>query len=455
MTVYDWTAEGGADGTNVTVANSSSSGPALGAMVLNNVSTPGGGAGCIYSSTAASIGSLGVRITPVAGSTYMRWDVSGYTTATRAFVRRRYTHTATPGAAAAVTAIKNTSNGSMIEVQIDTSSRVHLLTAGGTDVASRYTLTVGTTYYIEAYATAGTTTANGRAELYVYAADGSTILNGAGAGYDTGAAANTGILAPMYYRMGGVTSTSGWAQDDVDGIRFGDLATGLVGPPANTAPTVSVGANQNVAAAATVTLTSSASDADGTIASRVWTFDYPTSGAPALTGGTTATATFTAGAAGSFYVLRHTVTDNGGLTAFATTEVRVPLSTTSVRHLPTDGTGVGTWSKIGGSATDGAALNDESAATYLESEAVTATAQTRRVRLAPMTARTALTLSETLWQDVAGTTTVKVRLYQGATLRQEWTQAITTTATVYTFPVTSPGAITDWGALFVELSATS
>lgn len=455
MTIFDWTAEGGTDGSNVTVAGSSASGPAIGStgLVINGASTPAGASGCTYSSAAAGIGALGVRIIPAAGTTYMRWDYAPG--AVRVGVRRRYTHTAAPGAVATLASIKNTANGTMVDLQVDTSSRAIVTTAAGILTASRYTMTVGTTYWLEAFATVGTTTTDGRAELYVYAADGTTLLNGSGAGFDSGATTNTGTTAPGFFRFGGVTSTSGWANDDIDGIRFGDLASGVLGPPANLPPTVSVGANQSVAAAATVNVTSSASDPDGTIASRLWTFDFPTSGAPALTGASTANASFTAGAAGALYILRHTVTDNGGATAFATTEVRVP-STGNVRPIAGDGSGAAGWSIIGGAATQGAALNDASATTRVESPDMTSTASAHRWRLAPMSTRTALriTLSDVVL-TAAAAHTCKVRVFCGSTQITERSLAATTSDTAPFFDLTGPEitAITDWGNVWVEAVA--
>jgi hypothetical protein len=72
-----------------------------------------------------------------------------------------------------------------------------------------------------------------------------------------------------------------------------------------------------------------------------------------------------------------------------------------------------------------------------------------------MTARSALSVTVRLAQDTSGATTAKVRLYEGATQRQEWVQAITTAFTDYTFSLTTPSAIGDWGNLYLEAAATS
>jgi len=48
-----------------------------------------------------------------------------------------------------------------------------------------------------------------------------------------------------------------------------------------------------------------------------------------------------------------------------------------------------------------------------------------------------------------------VRLFEGTTQRQQWTQAITTAFNDYALSLTSPGAVTDWGNLYLEAAATS
>jgi len=234
----------------------------------------------------------------------------------------------------------------------------------------------------------------------------------------------------------------------------GGLLVVVAGP--NAAPTVSVSpTTQNVSAGATVNLTATATD-DGTIASYSWAFTYPTSGAPTLTGGTTATPSFTAGSAGALYVITCTVTDNNGAsTTSSPVEVRVPSSASPYTVVPTSGTGTGTWTNTGGASSEGAALNDGSDTTYLESPTLSGTATTHRMRRIPITTRTGYVFTERLALSSSGSSTVKVRCFQGATQIQEWTQAITTTPTDYTFTVTTPASITDPGNVFVEIYATS
>lgn len=229
--------------------------------------------------------------------------------------------------------------------------------------------------------------------------------------------------------------------------------------PGNTPPNLSLTGNQNVSAGASVSATATATD-DGSIASYAWTVLASGSTAtPTLSGASTATVTLTAPAAGNLVTLQCVVTDDGGLTATKTTEVRVPVTgNTTIVPLALDAGKVGTWTRSGSATTDGAALADASDATYLESGTVSGTAQTATVRLTPANARTNLTVSPGRLSTGAdaGTVNVTVELLDGATVRQTWTQAVTSTAaTDFTFAVSNPAAIVDWAGLSLRIGATS
>jgi hypothetical protein len=75
--------------------------------------------------------------------------------------------------------------------------------------------------------------------------------------------------------------------------------------------------------------------------------------------------------------------------------------------------------------------------------------------LQPMTARSSLNLTVRLETDTSGSTSPKVRLFEGTTQRQQWSQPVTNAWGDYVLSLTSPGAITDWGNLYVEFAATS
>lgn len=211
---------------------------------------------------------------------------------------------------------------------------------------------------LEMYATAGTSGATINAAMYNF--DSTTPLDAVWS-----SAANTATTLSSL-RVGKENYSGYAATYWVDDVAIETAASGLIGPMVNLPPTIDAGTDQNVSASATVNLSATAADPDGSVTSYAWTYDYPSSGAPALTGGSTATPSFTAGAAGSLYILRCTVTDSGGATASDTVEVRVPL-TGAFTTLPMNGTKTGTWTLAGSATTDGAALADSDDTTYTES----------------------------------------------------------------------------------------
>lgn len=242
-------------------------------------------------------------------------------------------------------------------------------------------------------------------------------------------------------------------------------STVVVAPAVNIPPTVtSISPNQNVAAGATVNLAATVADTDGTIASQAWTYDYPASGGPALTGGTTLTPSFTAGSAGALYVLRCTVTDNDGGTGFATTEVRVPVAAGSelTPLAAYGGTGVAV-TNTGGAASEEAALADGTLGspndtTYLLFAAATAIEVERRWRLKPSVPLNSLVVTPRVAQDVGGTLVSKVRIYEGNTLKAEWTLAAASTSfgnQTLTMTSVQCAAVGDWGNLWAAESEST
>lgn len=154
----------------------------------------------------------------------------------------------------------------------------------------------------------------------------------------------------------GTAEPSAWAIDITDstsglqtagGIALGNFTSGAAtnapitvawddltvsdGVTANVAPNVSAGADQSVNSGDTVTLTATASDPDGTIASRAWSCtSFPSGGsAPTLTGASTSTATFTAPSTPGQYVFQFTATDNGGASSSSSMTVTVKAPATA------------------------------------------------------------------------------------------------------------------------------
>ena len=118
------------------------------------------------------------------------------------------------------------------------------------------------------------------------------------------------------------------------------------------------------------------------------------------------------------------------------------------------GTGVGAWTNNGGAPSEGAALADSSNSTYLESPDYVVAETTKRLRLQPLSTRSTLTFTPTSAVTGTGGTT-KFRLYEGATLRQEWVLEQDTIPTDRQKTVSNPELISDWGGLYVEWSAAS
>lgn len=445
MTSYRNGFEGGTDGAVVTTANSGGAmGDAFSFAAISGAATR------TYSSTSPSHGAMGGKLVAATGETVQLGYNIAASDMIKVAVMFRLNSLPSTNDTHILVCRNATTNGSM--VRLDATNKLKVTSSGGTVLATAPSALVAGTYYRLEYVVAkGTTATDGRFMIAYYTGSGTTPIWS----YDSGATTNTGIEQFTSVRVGKQSGTNPLDMD-IDEVRAEDLSTtwAFLGPVPNLDPTVTVGPNQNVTTGATVNLTSTAGDTDGTIASRQWTFDYPTSGAPALTGATSANASFTAGAAGSLYILRHTVTDDGGATASATMEVRVPLAT-AVSTLPDAGTVVGTFTNTGGAGSRGAALSDSSDTTYLESGTVTSTEQTVRIRLQPSAVRSTGTITVRVAQDTAGSFTTKVRLYQGNTLRQEWTIATSTSISDQAVVLSSGtlAAITDWGNLYLEISA--
>jgi hypothetical protein len=136
---------------------------------------------------------------------------------------------------------------------------------------------------------------------------------------------------------------------------------GATAPTAGATLTVSAGSDVTAPAGQAVTITGTASSS-GTISTRAWTVaSYVGGAAWTLSGGTTATVTFTPAAPGK-YTLRYTVTDSLGgtgsddVTVYATTAAEArPIATASSAG----------WTVVGAAAVE-AALADESDTTWVE-----------------------------------------------------------------------------------------
>jgi hypothetical protein len=168
-----------------------------------------------------------------------------------------------------------------------------------------------------------------------------------------------------------------------------------------------------------------------------------------LTGGSTASATFTPTVAG-VYVARITVTDNGGATAFATQRVLVP--STSLR--PTSTTSNPGGFSVVGAGTGAAALADELDSTYIVSGSAPANASIT-FALDGVLESGIPTVKVRADIDTAVAGTVKVELLEGTTVRATQTFSVTTSIQEFSLVLTSTesSSITDRSNLFVRITA--
>lgn len=444
MTLVQYAFETGPEAAAANNANTGSSAQSL------------GGGTSVFAAAAKGHGTFGLLVTSTAGNAaFRRYPLSvAATTFAGSIVIK--TPSSAVGGNTILAQFVNAAGASRVAIYVNAAGQ---LVIGDTGLAHTGVLvtsvTWGDKYRVSLEVVGGSTTA---AAIAARAYSGTTAWTTSAGSTVTGSNWNIAdaIAGVDVGVMGFVTNAIAVGFDDIqlDDGRTTPISDFVV---PNDPPAVSAGPAQSVAAGATVTLAFTASDGDGTIASRATTFDYPATGAPTITGGTGGAPTFTAGTAGSRYVVRHTATDNLGATASATTEVFVPVTgATPMRPELGDGTGTTGWTVFGGAASAGAALADESNATGVESLPVSTTEQTKRYRLRPSDVKATGTIYRTLATDT-GTANATLRLYEGTTLRQAWTQALTATITTYEFTLSGAtlAAIADWKNLFVELGVTT
>ena len=443
MTLKTNNAEGQASGTTLNIGNS------------------GGGSGDAFSSVTGSVafsnafkshGTNSYLFTPAAAQTNTVMLTDGGSSAN--FTVRFYVPRLTgyPSAETIFADVQTAAGATVCRIHLTTAGALKLVNnAGSTVVTFTNVLALNTAYRIEFWGTVNATT--GTMNVSLFAGDSTSAIE-----TKNQTNVNTGSTFAGRFVVGKITAAPTMAQFYIDDIAADMNSSSPLGPVVNAAPTVvSDTANLTVAAAGTANMSFTSTDADGTIASLATTFDFPTSGAPALTGGTTSTPSFTAGSAPNLYVVRQTATDNLGATGSGTVEVRVPTTGTIAPLAGYTPVTTGTFTNVGGAGSIGAALRDASDATYAESAALSASEQELRVRLDPSTTRSALSVTFRVSQDTAGTIVAKGRLYEGNTLRQEWTLTTTTSAAdqVCALSGATVAAITDWNNLWAAVAGTA
>lgn len=446
--------EGGTDGTLVTApASGGASGTAFDAIF---------GTAFTWAAAAAFQGTMGAS---VAASQFGagQWTLSS----TKVSGKMYFQPKAVPTADTFLMRVETAAGVRLFSVHVNALGKLRVDDAAGTTGVFTFAAVLDPTKYyrLEAYVVAGSTTSNGTIKVAYYIGNNTTpqetALVGTVGGVYTNTAANVGAAQTMGKIIEGKANNAPEAWW-FDGIAFDTTLSDFIGVGTTTPPTVSTPAVQNVSISTPVTVSVTASSSSGTISSYAWSYTYPTSGAPTLSGASTNTVTFTTpSTAGKLYQLQCVVTDSNGLTTTVQTEVRVPTSsdTTVLPGSPTNI--VGTWSNVGGAATQGDALADSAAGTYIESAALSGTGQSERFRVAPMLQRSSLDIPVQFSIGSSGAVTAKARLYLGTTLIQEWSHTPTSTnpAAPDTFTDSVSGGnlllLTDWGNLWYEPYGTS
>lgn len=444
MTLKQCLFEGGAQGDALTVPNTGAS----------TVYTTGGGA-AIFDSAMASHGAMGGKFTSGSDANGCFIHLNAAAANNTYSIAIVLTLPAAPPSSGGYALAQpwNSNNTRAFGIAFLSNGHLAVQDRTGTTKAdwggsSGGTITAGSKYLLTLWGvTATSTTGTLNAKLYNMAGTqvGSTY-----------SASNVNLDAfPISgVRVGAIGDSSGTLVVGVDDLQIDDGRVSELPGITNTPPTVTLTGNQNVAAGGTATATATASDSDGSIASYAWTvLAAKSTSNPTLSTASTATVSFTAPAAGNLVTLQCVVTDNSGAATTVTTEVRVPTASDATALAMDDGTN-SAWTKTGGVATKGGSLADSSDTTGSQSPSYSSTETEERHRLQPMTTRTTLTLTPRSVVSGTGGTT-KFRLYEGNTLRQEWTLTQTTSAADQTCTVTTPGSITDWGSLWVAWSAVS
>lgn len=448
MTLNQFTFEGGANGANLTNGTSGSIASSVGTGTTT------------FDTAMAAHGALGGRLYSggAGNATFRRWPLA---TATTQF---QFSGVFTnPGAQASTVEIAgfvNSGGVRRLSVQVSSTGTIALRTTAATyNMATSAQIAAGVKFRLTCEVVGGSTTAGEIvAHLYVQSSPGvwdSPVGTAVGV-----TNANLSTDAIVGVDIGPLTGITAAYTVGIDDIQLRDGAGAEIGDYTvpNDLPVIDAGSNQSVSSGATVNLSGSATDPDGSVVSTVWSYvSAASTGSPTLSGGSTLTPSFAAGTAPQLYTLQLTVTDNLGGVSTDTVEVRVPVSgATDARPLPFAASKTGTWTRTGGTS-DGGALADESNSTYIESGAISGVEQMIRTRFEPAGARATGKVQATLAMDT-GTGNWQVRLYEGATLRQSWTQAaVGTTPTAYEFTLSGGtlSAITDWGNLYLELGVTS
>lgn len=447
--------EGAAAGTSATVGNT-------GASVINKA-----GGTQFFTNAAAAHGTCGLEITTTTASQYniARFLAAAANNQQSGSFVFSYAGAGTGGVVTADSTIckvrQNVSETGVISFNIRNVSgtdKFRIVDASSNALATGTELSVtpNTKYRATWVLTGGSTTAGVVTVRLRNFSDDSLI------GTFSSTTANLTANTPNGAEWGCISANQSGLVVRIDDIQIndgGNTELAAYTPPSNVAPVVPPIATQLVTPGATVTITPGATDSDGTVTGHAWSWVYPSSGAPTLSGATSATVSFTAGAVGSVYILQYIATDNGGASSSpALAEVRVPSSAATVGSLYIDS--VGGWTRTGGS-TDGEATGDDSDSTYLTSPTLSTTETKTRNRFKPVVNRDYGSVTVRLNKTDSGSANVTVRIFStptSTTVIDSYTITPTTTITDYPHTLSSSALAalgTDWSGISIEVGATT
>jgi len=393
-------------------------------------------------------GSKSFRLVPGAdtGAVWLGW--SGLTASATLALSFYINIDVVPSATTTICQIRSQSDAQTGSININTAGKITIVNQGGTTVFTGTTaLTTGTTYRVSILNDATNASGSQGYQFALYQGDSTTALDTYTSSTYVFGSSTTGFSG---VRVGKTGSGGTNVPMNLDDIRVTYPATALnAAETASPPPSANAGGAKTAQVGANVTLAGSGSGT-GTL-SYQWTALSADGGAAAtLANANTANATVSP-TAGGVLTYQLTVTDAAtGLTATDTATVYVPVATVRPLFVVAN---TGSWATTG-AANAAAALADSDATTYSQSPDAPSTAAVQRVRLAPLLTGSgfSLVVDYLMTGTTAGTGTVS--LYEGTTLRKQWTLTGSTSATSATLTLSSSelAAIGSLNALDVELA---
>jgi hypothetical protein len=329
--IWTNTFDGGTNGAGLTVANSGGASGNAFAAVESTI---------VFANTRAQSGSLSAKLSSGANSSYGRLANTDRNVAARFYVwfdaahSIDYTMWQPRVTTSAATSLYN------VMVNQDSHFRLRTGPTGTVLWDSTATVPLGQWVRVEVLHKQGVAADDGQLRIAYYLGDSTTPVEMSPWFTGLNLRGAEGVAGQIYL---GKTSGDAYASNaymDTVAIKTGTDYADWIGPNVipNTAPVANAGADLFVTAGSTVTLAGTASDPDGNALTYSWAFAWPSSGAPALTNGSTLSPSFTAGALGSIYAVRLTVNDGTTTTTDTVNVAVVPSSSSDPTELMWTGT---------------------------------------------------------------------------------------------------------------------